>query len=173
MRLDALLESDPMKDLAWTRDANPDAYGLVAQLRRHYTRELDRRGLVSPEAITTYYETVRLSILTRIVRTSPGGYRVNDARFLIGTIYWRQQRFEDALRSWRDMSVDSSDSYVGAYSQILRVLQHGNTQSGAGTNRIDPMLYRAIRQILKNEQGRWLMFSYDRLRRFGYRFDTF
>jgi hypothetical protein len=30
-----------------------------------------------------------------------------------------------------------------------------------------------IDRILKNDLGRWLSFSDDRLRRFGHRFDTF
>ena len=37
----------------------------------------------------------------------------------------------------------------------------------------DPPLRREIDRIMKNHQGRWVSFSYDRLRRFGYRFDTF
>src|SRR5207237_8926968 len=61
--LEALLESDPIDDLAWTRHANPQAYRLVTQLRRYYRRELSHRGLTSPEAITVYYETVRLELL--------------------------------------------------------------------------------------------------------------
>ena len=32
---------------------------------------------------------------------------------------------------------------------------------------------RNIENILKNQQGRWLSFSDERLRRFGYRVDTF
>jgi hypothetical protein len=32
---------------------------------------------------------------------------------------------------------------------------------------------RNIKYILRNHQGRWLDFSYERLKQFGYRFDTF
>jgi hypothetical protein len=32
---------------------------------------------------------------------------------------------------------------------------------------------REIDRLLKNENGRWLSLSYDRLRHFGYRFDTY
>jgi hypothetical protein len=39
---------------------------------------------------------------------------------------------------------------------------------GAGT--VDA---RDIDRILKNENGRWLALSYDRLGRFGYRFDRY
>ena len=30
-----------------------------------------------------------------------------------------------------------------------------------------------ISRVLKNEQGRWWDLSYDRLKRFGYRFDSY
>ena len=171
--LDALLEGDTVEALAWTRAANPRAYSLATELRRFYERELQRRGLTSAETISVYYDTVRLSILTRIVATSPDGYRVSDARFLIGAIYWRQQRFDEAFAAWGAMSIDPGDSYVQAYSQILARLQSAGTAARANAGRVDPILYGAIRRILKDEQDRWLMFSYDRLRQFGYRFDTF
>lgn len=171
--LDALLEGDSVEALAWTRGVNPRAYSLATGLRRFYERELQRRGLISAETISVYYDTVRLSILTRIVATSPDSYRVSDARFLIGAIYWRQQRFGEALAAWRAMAVDPGDSYVQAYSQILARLQNAGAEARTNGGTIDPILYGAIRRILKDEQDRWLMFSYDRLRQFGYRFDTF
>jgi len=171
--LDELLQTDPAVDMVWTRETNPQAYDLVTQLRQYYGSHLARRGLTSSEALNFFYESVRLEILTAIVRTTPDGYRANDARFLIGAIYWRQQRFQDALLWWQEMTIDREDSYAGAYSQVLRVLEQNRTPSNAAPRRIDPTLNREIRQILKNQHGRWLMLSYDRLRHFGYRFDTF
>jgi len=171
--LDALLEGDAVNALAWTRKANPRAYRLATELRRYYERELQRRGLISAEAISAYYDTVRLSILTRIVATSPDGYRVSDARFLIGTIYWRQRRVGDALAAWRAMVIDPADSYVGPSSQILALVKNGGTEPVVNAGRIDPMLHGGIQRILKGEHDGWLMFSYERLRQFGYAFDTF
>ena len=36
-----------------------------------------------------------------------------------------------------------------------------------------PLNPRRINSILENENGRWIMASFDRLRTFGYRFDTY
>jgi hypothetical protein len=172
--LKTLLDSDPAEDLLWTRKASPRAYELLTRLKRHYRAELDRRGLRSLESITEFHDSVRLSILTGIVQTTPDGYRASDARFLIGAIHWRHGRVGSALRAWRGMTVDPEDSHVKAYSEILRLLEKANGQSDPDGGRgVDSPLYRDIRQVLKNEQGRWLMFSYDRLRQFGYTFDTF
>jgi hypothetical protein len=41
------------------------------------------------------------------------------------------------------------------------------------TERSTGDLIRQITRVLKNESGRWADFSYDRLKRFGYRFDTY
>jgi hypothetical protein len=172
--LGVLLDSDPAGYLAWTRQANPRAYQLVREIRRYYRDELTRRALFSQEAITRYYETTRLAILRGIVGSTPDGYRANDARFLAGAIYWRQQRTEDALRSWAEMVVNQNDSHAVVISNLIAALRGRNDQRKAGDGqRIDPALRREIDQILKNDQGRWVMFSYDRLRRFGYRFDSF
>jgi len=82
--LEALLESDPIDDLAWTRHANPQAYRLVTQLRRYYRRELSHRGLTSPEAITVYYETVRLELLMWVTRADSAGRLTSPTGVLLG-----------------------------------------------------------------------------------------
>lgn len=171
--LGTLLESDPIEDLAWTRGASPRAHELLARLQRHYRRELDRRGLTSAGAITMFFESIRLGILDGIVRTTPDGYRASDARYLAGTIYWRQRRYAEALRSWRGMTVDPADSHVQAYSQILRTLEKAASAAERDAADFESALHREISQILKNAGGRWLVFSYDRLRQFGYAVDTF
>ena len=164
--LDVLRDSDPPERLAWTRQTNADAYRLIIRIRGYYQRELNRLGLMSDAAVAGYYDRVRLAILQGILRTTPDGYRANDARFLIGAIYWRQQNRDAALRSWHEMSaVDPGDSYVIAASQIAGAVRAGTAS--------DALLERDIDRILKNQQGRWVMFSYDRLRRFGHRFDSF
>jgi hypothetical protein len=171
--LGVLLDNDPVQDLGWTRAANAKAYQLVARIRWYYKSELDRLGLGSEEAIDAHYDTVRLAILNGIVRTSPNGYRAGDARFLIGAIHWRHRRPEEALRWWRDAALTQSDNHVIASGQIAAALRIAAARQGRDAPAADPILRREIDRILKNHQGRWVSLSYDRLRRFGYRFDTF
>jgi hypothetical protein len=172
--LEDLLDTDPNEELARTRDANRNAYELLIGIRYYYARELHRRGLAARDALSAHYDNVRLGILTGIVRTTPNGYRASDARFLIGAIYWQQHKTWDALRWWRQLSIDPTDSYVSAYSDILRVVRRADAQPpGPESSQIDRLLSQQVKRILDAEHGRWLMFSMDRLRRFGYRFDTF
>ena len=171
--LGVLLDNDPVRDLGWTRAANPKAYQLVARIRWFYKSELDRLGLGSEQAIDAHYETVRLAILNGIVRTSPNGYRAGDARFLIGAIHWRHRRAEEALKWWRDVAVTESDGHAVAPGQITAALRTAAARQGREAAAVDALLRREIDRILKNHQGRWLSASYDRLRHFGYRFDTF
>ena len=162
-----LLDIEPAKDLEWTRRVNGDAFRWLAEIRRYYQAQLERRGLDSAVALRQYYSRVRLAILTRILRTTPHGYRSSDARFLIGAVHWREGHVIDALQSWRDLAVDPSDAYVTVYSDILAAVR-----DSSGGNRQDVDSARVDR-ILKSEHGRWLIASIDRLRRFGYHLDTF
>jgi hypothetical protein len=159
--LSVLRANDPAADLGWTRQANPEAYDLLVGIRRYYRREANRLGLFTDEAVDRYYEKARLAILDGIVRATPRGYRESDARFRMGVIHWTQNKPDEALLAWRQMAPDPGDSHVIAATQILAALQSGRP------------LGREIDRILKNDQGRWLSFSDQRLRRFGHRFDTF
>jgi hypothetical protein len=161
--LATLLGADPAEDLRWTRGANRFAYDALVTIRNYYRTQLERRGIAS-RGLRTHYDQTRLDILTGILRTTPGGYRASDARFLIGTIYWRQGKTSDAARSWADMTIDPSDSYVMAYSEILDAIR------ASGGEKIDT---RRIERILDGEHGRWISFSFERLQHFGYHFDTF
>ncbi len=80
------------------------------------------------------------------------------------TIYWKEHKREDAIAAWRALLVDPADTYFIASSQILAEL------SAAPARPLNP---RRINSILENENGRWVMASFDRLRKFGYRFDTY
>lgn len=171
--LGVLLDNDPAQDLGWTRAANPKAYQLVARIRWYYKSELDRLGLASEAAIDAHYDTVRLAILNGIVRTSPNRYRAGDACFLIGEIHWRHRRADEALKWWGDTAVTQTDNQIVATGQIAAAVRSAAARQGRDAATIDPALRREIDRILKNHQGRWVSFSYDRLRRFGYRFDTF
>ena len=159
--LAVLVETDQPDDLAWTRQTNARAYLLAHHIQRHYARALVRLRLISRTAVEAYHAEVRLAILSGILQTTPDGYRANDARFLIGAIHWRQNRPGPALRVWRALTAPGDDSYATAITRIRAAIE---------ASRVDG---RNIEYILKNEQGRWLAFSDDRLRRFGYRFDTF
>jgi hypothetical protein len=164
--LRVMRDSDPAEVLGWTRQANPDAYRLINRLRAHYQSELDRRGLKSEDAIDRYYAKVRLAILQGIVETTPGGYRANDARVIAGSIWWRQGDNDAALRIWRAMTPDADGSHLPAGPQISAALRRMEFPP-------DAAFRRDIDRILRNDLGRWLMFSQERLARFGYRFDSF
>jgi len=160
--LAVLVETNQPGDLEWTKQTHPRAYLLARQIQRAYAIDIVRLGLTSRGGIEAFYSRGRLSILTRILQTTPNGYRADDARFLIGEILWRQGRRDEALRAWRGMTAGPSDAtYAIAIAQIRAAVQPASPDA------------RNIGFILKNQQGRWLSFSDDRLRRFGYRADAY
>ena len=65
---------------------------------------------------------------------------------------------------WREMTIDERDNDVADYSDVLKEME---ASGGASLD------VRRINRILERQQSRWLSLSYDRLRRFGYHFDTF
>jgi hypothetical protein len=159
--LAVLVETDQPDDLQWTRQVHARAYLLARQIQREYARALTRRGLTTRRAVESYHEKVRLEILRGILRTTPDGYRANDARYLIGAILWEQRLRDDALSVWRGLTPGADGSYAAAIAQIRSAVQAPDPDRGN------------IDHILSNPHGRWLAFSDERLRRFGYRFDTF
>jgi hypothetical protein len=160
--LAVLIETNQPGDLEWTKETHPRAFLLAREIQRVYARDIVRLGLTSRPAIEAFYGRGRLSILSRILRTTPNGYRADDARFLMGEILWNQGQIEEALAVWRSMTAGPSDAiYAIVIAQLRTAVQPANPDA------------RNIRYILKNQQGRWLSFSQDRLQRFGYRFDTF
>jgi hypothetical protein len=165
--LSALLDTDPIHHLGWTRQSNPRAFQLAARLRWHYQNELSKRGLASPVALARYYDRVRLAILDGIVRTSPARYRTSDARFLIGSILWRQGRHREAIETWRGLSCADTDSYAVACRKLTQIIP------AAGPIVETRMFAPQVNGVLMAEQSRWWDFSYDRLKQFGYRFDTY
>jgi hypothetical protein len=160
--LAVLVETDQPDDLEWTKETHPRAYLLARNIKRYYAHDIVRLGLTSRPAIDAFYDRGRLSILTRIVETTPNGYRGDDARFLMGEILWNEGRRDEALRVWRAMTAGPSDAtYAIAIAQLRTAVQPAAPDA------------RNIRFILRNQQGRWAAFSDDRLRRFGYRVDTY
>jgi hypothetical protein len=160
--LNAVVNTD-LSELQWTRRANGDAYNLIIDVQAYYRAQLARRGLASHAALGAHYDRVRLLILNSILETTPHGYRASDVRYLIGAIYWKERDAVDAIRVWRDLAPDPTDSYAAACADILKALREP-----VGGQQTD-----AINRALDREHGRWVSRSFDRLRSFGFRFDTF
>lgn len=153
-------------DLWWTRESNREAYHLFVALQEHYRAQLRKRG-VAREALGAYYDSLRLNILSQIVRTSPDGYRINDAWFLSGAIYWNQGRRAEALKVWRRIASDPSDVYAQASAELSIALRGSVRDAGSEVDA------REVDRILDAEKSRWLASSSLRLARFGYTVDTF
>jgi hypothetical protein len=159
-----LLSIDPVADLQLTQRANRAAYDFIVETRRHYKEELLKKRLPTLDSVKTYYDAIRLAVLDTVVRTTPAGYRAGDARYLMGAIYWRQGNVDAAVNQWRAISRDESDSYAFVYLPILRALDGGANSAAAQAT---------IERALGAERSQWRSLSYDRLSKFGYRFDTF
>ena len=104
----------------------------------------------------------RLRILATIVETTPNGYRQADARFLAGTISFRQGNVDEALEWWRPMRPAAGDTYVDAARGVQAVVNR--------SGRLDEY---ELRRILSEESARWSEINYTRLLQFGYRCDSF
>jgi len=165
--LDALItlvDTDPAAELRWTQRANAEAFNAIVTIRTHFRELLDRKKLLSAEALKAHYDGVRIAVLETIVLTTPRGYRAGDARFLIGSIYWKQGKVASARRVWRQIEVAPDDNYAIAATEIVAAMRAAEERG------IDQ---RRVNRILEYEHGRWVSFSFDRLWQFGYRFDTF
>ncbi len=159
--LAVLVESNQPDDLEWTRLTHPQAFLVARQINRQYAAELARRGLTTRRAVEAYYDRGRLDLLLRVLATTPHGYRANDIRFLIGSILWKQQQRDEALRAWPGFSAGAGGSFDVAIDQLRVALQPG------------PPDARNIEHILRNQEGRWLAASDERLRRFGFSADRY
>lgn len=160
--LAVLVETDRADDLEWTRDTHPRAFLLARNIKRYYASNLVRLGLTTRPAVEQFYARGRLSILARILETTPDGYRADEARYLIGEILWTLEQRTEAVQMWRRMKASPPDSpYTTTMEALRTAVQAPNPNE------------RNIRFILRNQQGRWQSFSDDRLRRFGYRADTY
>jgi hypothetical protein len=157
-----LLATDPAADLRLTQAADPAAFELAVAIRDRYRGWLRERGLDSTAAIRRHYDTVRVRILTTIAATTPEGYGGADARFLIGEIFWDQNRVVDALRWWREIGDDERGMYRPVYTDVVREVR---SWTGASAARISARLGVEYRL--------WLEFSQRRLSEFGYELDTF
>ena len=157
-----LLSTDPRTDLNATRDASIRAFDLAATVHQRYDYLTRERGLRDTKSLRMYFDGVRLRILKTIIDTTPDGYGATDARFLAGRILWDQNKAADAIEWWSSLQPDGRDAYTAAATAIRRELAFRDGQTSAQISRILGLEYR-----------RWLTFSEERLREFGYEFDTF
>ena len=157
-----LITTNPAGDLERTRWKDRDAFELVGDIWRQYRGWLDERRLNTVPAINAAYDRVRIKLLETILAVTPDRYRATDARYLLGEIYFYQGDFREAQRWWRGMTPSPRDTYGGAASELVDRLSSRGGLSAADTH-----------VILAGEREVWLEFSRERLRRFGYAFDTF
>ena len=152
--------------LEWTRATSGDAFKLLVTLQRYYRSLLELQDLLGSRQLALFYDRLRIAILSGIVAATPHGYRASDARFLIGSIHWRQARVDEAVRWWRDLTVDPGDGYVTAYTAVLQAVRRAGP-NGEGIDR------GAINAALDEQQRGWVEFWGARLKQFGYAFDTY
>jgi hypothetical protein len=157
----SLFKLDTVHGIEWTKSVSRKGAETLVALRGHHEGVLGKRGLWDESVLARLYDEVRVNILEHLIRTTPQGYGVNDARFLIGEIWWQQGRRTEALEVWRRIKPDVSDEYFLVYSDV-------RTNIGGET------INRTQIDIALNEQTRrWTHASFQRLRHFGYRFDMF
>lgn len=157
-----LLDTVVPTDLTTTFARSREAYGLAVEIDEHYRRWLIEHGITSPTALRARYEDQRLRIMRSILESTPGGYRAGEARFLIGQIQFGRRQYADALATWAAIVPDPSDNYYPVYSAIQTALAEDG-------DRGVPRIVAA----LGAHYLRWREFSRERLRAFGYEFNTF
>ena len=162
--LTVLLDTDPKEELQWTGMVNRDAYAAAVAIRDYYRAHLESQSLGSRELVRARYDDVRRRILEIILDTTPNGYRANDARFALGSVYWTRGRREEAAAAWRAITIDERDNDVADYSDLLKEIERADGS---------PLDIRRIDRILERSRSRWISRSYNRLKQFGYHFDTF
>ena len=157
-----LIGNDPAASLRRTAAEQPAAYERAEALygdTRSWLREV---GLDTPDAIRRRLEAVRLGLLAQVVERSPGGYRVADAHYLAGVIHFERRERDRAVALWRRAEPSGECLYTAAIADI-------RTAITLPADRQIP----AIVAALGAEHGRWLTFSEQRLRRFGYHSQRF
>jgi hypothetical protein len=147
-------------DLVHTATASPLAARLAAGIGDDLRVWLATNGYTQQQ-LGAAFDAVRLRILSSIIETTPDGYRASDARFLAGEIFFKQGNFEEAMQWWSPMRPRDGDTYAAAATAIQKMLEPG---------RVD---VAALRSVMWRESGRWHDVNYARLRKFGYRCDSY
>jgi hypothetical protein len=145
-----------------TSTSTSTAQTLTRDIQAHYRERLHQLQLESPADIKDWYDRLRLRILSTAIATSPDGYRVSDARFLIGEIYFEQGNVTEAAAWWGNIRQDARDSYAEAYSRLLDELRWP-----------EGVRVRQIKYVLQSVDSQWRRSSLERLRHFGRACDTY
>lgn len=151
-----VLTTTVSRDLLRTAVESPPAARLAAGVADQLRHWLASRQMGAAD-IREAFDRVRLRLLATIVETSPGGYRVADARYLAGEIFFRQGDLTQATEWWHAMRPAAGDSYATA--AIAKAVTAADVH--------------AIKRVLAHENARWSAANYQRLRLFGYRCDTY
>jgi hypothetical protein len=155
-----VLDTNVSHDLARTATLSPQAARLAAGISSDLRIWLASHGYTQHQ-VGPAFDQVRLRVLSTIVETTPDGYRESDARFLAGAIFFRQANLEEAMQWWVKMRPQNDDTYADAAKAILAILDPGKVNVGA------------LRGVLWGESARWHDVNYARLKKFGYRCDSF
>jgi hypothetical protein len=157
----SLLEQDTSEGLRWTLSINPSAAETLLRVRRYHEAVLKARGMWDESVLAHHYDEVRCAILNQVLTNTPKEYRANDARFLVGEIYWRQGRVQKALEEWNKIEPDASDEFFVVSSELRHAIRANN------------VIRPRIEAALNAQTQRWTDASLERLRDFGFRPDTF
>jgi hypothetical protein len=152
----------PASSLRRSASEQPVAYARAEALHADTRAWLHRQGLEDPDAIRRRLDVVRLAILQTILETTPSGYRSGDAHYLAGVIHFDQRDRAWAFELWRRSAPGPHDLYGTAMLDLRTALSLPPERQVA-----------AVVAALGAEHGRWLTFSEQRLRRFGYDADRF
>ena len=156
-----VLDTNVSHDLARTATISPPAARLAADIGNDLRAWLASHGYAEQQGVGPAYDQVRLRVLSTIVETTPDGYRESDARFLAGEVLFRQSNIEEAMQWWVKMRPQEGDTYADAARAILAILEPGKVNVGA------------LRSVLWRESARWHDVNYARLKKFGYRCDSY
>lgn len=157
----SLFTLDSSHEMEWTKRVSPKGAEILVTLKEHQRRALGSRDISDESGIAIAYDEVRVGILEHLTRTTPQGYRINDAYFLIGEIYWQQRRRAEARAVWGKIKPDARDDYFIVYSDVRASL-------AAETGNPAP-----IDSALNKQARRWLQASSQRLHHFGFSADRF
>ena len=156
-----VLSTNVSRDLAYSATISPLAARLAANVGSDLRVWLAAHGYFQSQGVGPAFDRVRLRVLSAIVETTPDRYRESDARFLAGEILFGQGNTEAAMQWWAAMEPSDDDTYAVAARAIVKILQPG---------RVD---ISALRSVLWREAARWHDVNYARLKKFGYRCDSF
>jgi hypothetical protein len=134
---------------------------LAATVGNDLRNWLYANGYTLTQGVGPAFDAMRLRILSTIIETTPGGYRAADARYLAGEILFKQGNVEEAMQWWLPMRARDGDTYADAATAITKILEPG---------RVD---VSELRSVIWRESARWHDVNYARLKKFGYRCDSY